>query len=743
MSTTLALVSIALGIVLTIFFSFLCCRLRFIKILSYFLEIFIRIKGCLRSCCERTEDGEVKFLKSLRNVYHRAPDNEMTIVHLSGKVRGGVGEEVLLTNGTRAKRLPLACPSSSNEANPEPNKEIKREEDEDKEKDKEEEEEKEKEEKEEKKKDEDEEEAGERSQVPSNRVRREDLEAYLNYMVRRGDLEAEFRKIPVSFKKSMNIFSAPLNRAKNRYRNNIPYDDTRVVLQSKEEGDYINASFVQGCHDPRAYIATQGPKDYKDNTIEDFWRMVWEQHCNTVVMLARLIEGGKVKVAQYWPDDKKTQVTYGDFSISIVGEEKELDYFIRKFTLKHAGESREVTQYQFIAWPDHDVPQAPFTFSLMTLEIRRREITGPLLVHCSAGIGRTGTLLLVLVLLDQLDSEGYIDAPASVALLRQGRPMLVENQMQYRFAHQLLLEILYSDVTNYPVSDFVNLLPDLDKEIKAQYKKLKGTERNLSFKWASKPAHARLNRNLDLLPVDGRQVLLQMVNGQAESQYINAVRLNGVTQRDATVVMEHPLPETLAQAWRMIYEKKVSAWVLLNAYGEDEVEDFPPVIPEGEMDLGFITLTLDGSQSKDFCLVSQVTLAPVRSRYAVAHSVQVLQLFGWRRGAELPDCPEHLLALLKDVHEIRRKAPTSPVVFSCGDGCTASGLAAALDVILTRIDLLRDVDVYRAVQALLYERPQFIASFEQYKFLFKATAEMIKMKPKEKEEEEEETLIKV
>ncbi|XP_047487038.1 receptor-type tyrosine-protein phosphatase S-like [Penaeus chinensis] len=686
--TMLVLLYIVLAIVLIIFFSFLCCRPRLIKILSYFLETFIRIKGCLRSCCERTEDGQVKFLKSLRNLYHRVPvSDEMIIVHLSGKVGGAVGEEVLLTNGTRAKRLPLASPS---EVNSETNKEIKKEEEEDKETNKEKEKKEEnKEEKEEKEKDP--EEAGGLRQVPSNRVRREDLEAYLNHVVRRGDLEAEFR----------------------------------------------------GCHDPRAYIATQGPKDYKDNTIEDFWRMVWEQHCNTVVMVARLIEGGKVKVAQYWPDVKKAQVTYGDFSLSIVGEEKELDYFIRRFTLTHAGESREVTQYQFIAWPDHGVPQAPFTFSLMTLEIRRTEITGPLLVHCSAGIGRTGTLLLVLVLLDQLDSEGYIDAPASVALLRQGRPMLVENQMQYRFAHQLLLEILYSDVTNYPVSDFVNLLPDLDEEIKVQYKKLKGTERNLSFKWASKPAHARLNRNLDLLPVDGRQVLLQMVNGQAETQYINAVRLNGVTQHDAMVVMEHPLPETLPQAWRMIYEKKVSAWVLLNAYGEDELEDFPPVISEGEMDLGFITLTLDGSQSKDFCLESRVTLAPVRSRYAVAHSVQVLQLAGWRRGSELPDGAGNLLALLADVHEIRRKAPTSPVVFSCGDGCTASGLAAALDVILMRIDLLRDVDVYRAVQALLYERPQFITSFEQYKFLFTATAEKIKMNPKEKEEEEEETLIKV
>nr|XP_027222755.1 receptor-type tyrosine-protein phosphatase S-like [Penaeus vannamei] len=673
----------------------------------------------------------------------------MTIVHLAGEVKGTDGDEILLTNGTRAKRLPISRASTPHtdtrrslqeDVNKDKEEERKEEEEEEEEGDKD---------KEEERKEEEEEEQGGRGQGgETDRISslasspfQPGLEGGPGGLPEPGgarseDLLVEFKKIPVAFKRSTSYFSAPSNRAKNRYRNNILYDDTRVVLQGKEGGDYINASFVQGYNKSRGYIATQGPKDCNDSTIEDFWRMIWEQHCNTIVMLARLIEGGKVKVAQYWPDVKKNQVTYGDFSIAIVSEEKELDYFIRKFTLTHADESREVTQYQFIAWPDHDVPQAPFTFSLMTLEIRRQKVTGPLLVHCSAGIGRTGTLLLVLVLLDQLDQDGYIDAPLAVGSLRKGRPLLVENQMQYRFAHHLLLEILYSDVTNYPVSEFVEMLPQLDKEIRIQYEKLKGTERNLSFRWALKPAHAKLNRNPHILPVDGRQVFLQMVNGQAESQYINAVRLNGVTQRDATVVMEHPQPDTLPQAWRMIYEKKVSAWVLLNTYGEDEVEDFPSVIPQAEMDLGFITLTLEGEESKDFCRVSQVTLAPVRSRFAVSHSVQVLQLCGWRRGSELPSSTEHLLALLQDVHAIRKKSPSSPVVYTCGDGCTASGLAAALDVILTRIDLLRDVDIYRAVQAVLYERPQFIGSLEQYKYLFKATAEMIKRKPREKEEEE-------
>ncbi|XP_042886469.1 receptor-type tyrosine-protein phosphatase S-like [Penaeus japonicus] len=743
------IILLILGIASLIFWltCFFFCRQRFVRVLSYFCDIFLRVNNCIRSCCGRTADGEVKFLISLRNLFRRERTNaEMTIIHLPNKEAGEGGQEFRLANGAKAKFLPLSSSSTLRslrqmtqrrglplndrkpEEKPEKDQEKNDKDGEDKGKGVEEAE-------------EEEDVSGDSStnQIVSNRVTREHLEGYLNHVVRRGDLASEFKSIPTVFKRSTGIFGVPSNRPKNRYKNNILYDDTRVVLQGKEGSDYINASFVEGFRETGAYIATQGPKDYSDSTIEDFWRMIWEQHCNTVVMLACLIEGGKVKVAQYWPDLTKKTVIYGEFSISIVSEQKELDYFIRKFTLTHGDESREVTQYQFIAWPDHNVPQAPFTFSLMIMEIRRRKITGPLLVHCSAGIGRTGTLLLVLVLLDQLDNVGYIDAPSAVALLRQGRPLLVENQMQYRFAHQLLLEILYSDVTNYPVSDFVDMLPRMDNEMREQYKKLKGTERNLSFKWALKPAHAKFNRNPKILPVDGRQVFLQMVNGKGESQYINAIYLNSVTQRDAMIALEHPLRDTLAQAWRMMYERKVSAWVVLNTYDEDKVENFPAVLPKDDLDLGFITLTLEGVSRNAHCQESQVTLTPIKSRFAVSHSMKVIQLYGWPFGSEFPDDTTALLALLEDVHEIRRKAPSSPVVFTCGDGCTASGLAAALDVILTRIELLRDVDVYRAVQALLYERPQFITSFEQYKFLFRATAERIQMKPKE--EEARETMI--
>ncbi|XP_045621693.2 receptor-type tyrosine-protein phosphatase epsilon [Procambarus clarkii] len=579
------------------------------------------------------------------------------------------------------------------------------------------------------------------SNMPSNPIRKEDLEDYLNHAIRSGVIDDEFQNIPPQFNKPTTVAVLPCNRPKNRYKNNLPYDDTRVVLEDNPDGlrgDYINASYIRSYKKSKGYIATQGPKDFNVSTMEDFWRMVWENNTNIIVMLAKLIEGGRVKVSQYWPAALEEEVPYGDIFVKLVTQEDRLDCVQRLIMVSCGDEIRELVHYQFTSWPDHDVPQTPYSFALMVHEICKWKRTGPVVVHCSAGLGRTGTLLLVLTLVDQLTGSGQLDAPGGLVALRLGRPNLIENQAQYRFCHQVLLELLFGETTSYPVAAFPHHMERIVGNLKDEYLKLKNLPRDLTYKWGENPAHAHMNRHQHILPVDGRQVFLQMICGRPESQYVNAVRVNGVTQRDAVIVTEHPLPCTLAHVWRMMYERKVCAWVILHHHPHHQQEEYPSVLPSGgEVEMDHVMVKVENVTNHHYFTDTCVTIFPVSSRMSLPLQVNVLHLLDWDADEELPAIPLPLLLLLEHLHELRKLSPASLTAITCSDGYSASGVVAALDLILSKVRLQGEVDIYRAVQGILFDRPQFITSLEQYVFLHEATATYILMLDTKEEEEEE------
>ncbi|KAG7153392.1 Receptor-type tyrosine-protein phosphatase gamma-like, partial [Homarus americanus] len=179
---------------------------------------------------------------------------------------------------------------------------------------------------------------------PSNLIKKEQLEDYLNHAIRSGAIDEEFQNIPPRFNKTVDIATLPSNRRKNRYTNNLPYDDTRVVLSTNSleypKSDYINANFIRSYKKTKAYIATQGPKDNNDSTIDDFWKMVWENNTNVIVMLAKLVEGGRVKVSQYWPDQLNVEMEYGEVRVEQVSFEERLDCHLRRFMVSTEDESR-------------------------------------------------------------------------------------------------------------------------------------------------------------------------------------------------------------------------------------------------------------------------------------------------------------------------------------------------------------------------------------------------------------------
>jgi len=231
---------------------------------------------------------------------------------------------------------------------------------------------------------------------------------------------------------------SPFSQMKNRYPDILPLENTRVRLRKltdQEGSDYINANHILD----KKYISCQAPVF---STFADFWRMIWEHSCPIVLMLTKLFENGRTKAHIYWPVYHNATLQFGDISVTKIEEEDYGTLVIRTFFLKRGNESRTIYHLHHTAWPDFGVP--PTTEGVRELvnfvNIYREaaSIKGPIVVHCSAGVGRSGTFIAIHWACSLLD----VDIPFSllniVAQMRSERIGMVQNEKQYEFIHQCI-----------------------------------------------------------------------------------------------------------------------------------------------------------------------------------------------------------------------------------------------------------------------------------------------------------------
>ncbi|XP_031746899.1 tyrosine-protein phosphatase non-receptor type 18 [Xenopus tropicalis] len=282
--------------------------------------------------------------------------------------------------------------------------------------------------------------------------------ARVQSLKRRGEEDAlglEFQEIRAqagAFHKESDftteVGGSPENLKKNRYKDILPYDQTRVPVTflSEEEGsDYINASFIKGTDPGRGYIATQGPLPH---TIQDFWRMVWQYQVKVIVMACREVEHGKRKCERYWPlDDATTPAQFGPFTISKLEKNRvNAEVIYRKLRVTFREESRDISHFQYVAWPDRGIPDSYSCFLEMIQLVPQyqRESRVPLCVHCSAGCGRTGVICMVEYIQSLLQRQRV---PADFSIfnavlqMRRQRPSAVQTQEQYEFLYHAVTEM--------------------------------------------------------------------------------------------------------------------------------------------------------------------------------------------------------------------------------------------------------------------------------------------------------------
>ncbi|XP_026471898.1 tyrosine-protein phosphatase 69D-like [Ctenocephalides felis] len=409
------------------------------------------------------------------------------------------------------------------------------------------------------------------------------------YMERHKDsdygFQHEFELLPDRFPdRTTRASEARENLYKNRYPDIKAYDQTRVKLaqiDSVTGSDYINANFVMGYKERKKFICAQGPME---NTVNDFWRMIWEQHLELILMLTNLEEYSKTKCAKYWPEKTDGDKIYGDITVAHIQETRYSDYIVRELKVSRNISGREVDernifQYHFLVWKDFMAPEHPH--GILKFIKRMNEAYsfehGPILIHCSAGVGRTGTLVALDNLLQQLKEEGQVAIFNTVCDMRHQRNFLVQSLKQYIFVYRTLMEVGQYGDTEIPANKLKSTIDKLrskenDKDrckLDEEFDKFKMImEDRKPYSVGIGEENIMKNRSEEIIPYDRNRVILTPICGREHSTYINASFIEGYDNTESFIVTQDPLDDTIADFWRMISEQGISTLVMLADLGE-------------------------------------------------------------------------------------------------------------------------------------------------------------------------------
>lgn len=306
----------------------------------------------------------------------------------------------------------------------------------------------------------------------------------------------------------------------------------RAIPGQKKTLDYINANFIDGYHKGRAFIGTQGPLP---GTFDCFWRMIWEQRVAIIVMITNLVERGRRKCDMYWPKDGTE--TYGVIQVKFLQEDVMATYTVRTFQIKHLKLKKKkqnvteklVYQYHYTNWPDHGTPDHPLpvlNFVKKSSDANPHD-GGPIVVHCSAGVGRTGTYIVLDAMLKQIEHKNVVNVFGFLRHIRAQRNFLVQTEEQYIFIHDALVEAIASDETTIKI-DLIMAFKDDDELLDAQNKLIVQFQpKEVHLTSSLKSVNAIKNRSA-IVPLEGSRVHLTPKPGEDGSDYINATWLQGI-----------------------------------------------------------------------------------------------------------------------------------------------------------------------------------------------------------------------
>ncbi|XP_064211981.1 receptor-type tyrosine-protein phosphatase C isoform X4 [Tribolium castaneum] len=505
----------------------------------------------------------------------------------------------------------------------------------------------------------------------SSLIHLEDFEQYVKNAAMTGKLTREFRALPTTSAESTTTGLLNKNQNKNKNSFNTPYDFSRVIL-SKLEGvgsdDYINASYISGFDRPKVYIATQGPKFA---TIRDFWRMIWQEQADTIVMATNFMEDKKRKCGEYFPQRLGTLCEYGEMRIKLVSERLFEHYDSRIFVVSYRESERRIQHLQMKWSPDDLKPL--YANCLVPLVKRIREIRmnskKPMVIHCSSGMNRTGTLILC----DLAETVKAVDFYALLKKMRNERPNMITSEKQYVLAHLVVLECLTEE----------------------KHTLKKAVEENFSETFLK----TQLNHIERLQWLDDVVKSSNQPNNKAPSyRYLDGTRKFLITQQPTRL---------LCNFWCVVANKNVEAVIFLN---KTTIPMWPYRFKNSDSTFNIEELKSVGTK---YCTSTTLIISECNKGRTVRKNVIFFQM----NISKLNEQTDDFLNIV-DVLESTFKS-TGPILVACHDGITLCGLFVTLSRIINKLLKDSEIDVCGAIRYVRRCNPQFVKTSEQLEFLYR------------------------
>ncbi|XP_042584769.1 receptor-type tyrosine-protein phosphatase delta-like isoform X21 [Cyprinus carpio] len=526
-----------------------------------------------------------------------------------------------------------------------------------------------------------------------------------------------------------------VNKPKNRYANVIAYDHSRVLLSAIDGipgSDYINANYIDGYRKQNAYIATQGALP---ETFGDFWRMIWEQRSANIVMMTKLEERSRVKCDQYWPN--RGTETYGLIQVTLLDTVELATYCVRTFALYKNGssEKREVRQFQFTAWPDHGVPEHPTPFLAFLRRVKscNPPDAGPMVVHCSAGVGRTGCFIVIDAMLERIKHEKTVDIYGHVTLMRAQRNYMVQTEDQYVFIHDALQEAVTCGTTEVPARNlyaYIQKLTQIESGenvtgMELEFKRLANTKAHTSrFISANLPCNKFKNRLVNIMPYESTRVCLQPIRGVEGSDYINASFIDGYRQQKAYIATQGPLAETTEDFWRMLWEHNSTIVVMLTKLremGREKCHQYWPAERSARYQYFVVDPMAEYNMPQYILREFKVTDA----RDGQSRTVRQFQFTDWPEQG-VPKSGEGFIDFIGQVHKTKEQfGQDGPISVHCSAGVGRTGVFITLSIVLERMRYEGVVDIFQTVKMLRTQRPAMVQTEDQYQFCYRAGLEYL------------------
>ncbi|GFN87569.1 receptor-type tyrosine-protein phosphatase kappa-like, partial [Plakobranchus ocellatus] len=521
----------------------------------------------------------------------------------------------------------------------------------------------------------------------------ENLRTYLYNHASDNFLKNQFESVPMANSFAQREGLSAQNSKKNQYKNIVPYDNSRVMLQVdtyKKYEDYINASFIKGFNSEDSFIASQAPNNV---ILHDFVRMLWEKQVDRVVMLTNLIEDREIKCIMYWPEENEEEVTFGEIKVKLLTTKVFAEYTIREMQLSKKSESpRALIQFHFTAWPEKSVPDSPWGLVDVQQRVLASPGSGSLLVHCSNGVGRTGTFIALCHLLQEAEATGEMDFPSTLKRLRQDRMKMIQTIDQYKFLHRAALVGHIAAGTNIPV-----------QEISERFKRLE-SHQNIGYR-----------KELDALSALCVEDISQSTqtsdfkeDGYEEIQTV----INKQKNRFSNI-----LPIT--DFWRLVTQYNVGLVVAFQADSWQTDETIGDFLPSSESEpMRGALFEIHSTIKEEHRLWQELSVTVSKKKKNLLGNSAEQHLVTCLLCKNFTLDPETVVEYLKKV-KLCKPGNQSRTLYTCRNGADQCGLMCVQFILLDKLEADQCLAVPLVVGAIKAIRPQVIATLDEYMCLYK------------------------